>query len=128
MVLAPADILLIHELLMTSFGGMRGITESGFGRLEGAAAAPSASAFGMEIFPSAREKAGALCYAIMKAHPFSDGNKRVALVALDVALDAAGLRLQASNPEAYSAIMALADGSMSREGLLDWLERHSTER
>ena len=31
--LTPADLLAIHELLLTEFGGMRGITEAGFGRL-----------------------------------------------------------------------------------------------
>jgi hypothetical protein len=43
--LTPADLIAIHELLMAEFGGMRGITEAGFGRLEAAAAAPQASMF-----------------------------------------------------------------------------------
>lgn len=122
--LTPADLIAIHELLLTEFGGMRGITEAGFGRLEAAAAAPQASMFGDEIFPSLSAKAAALCQGISRAHPFSDGNKRVALVALDVFLRQNGARLQASNAEAYETIMALARGELAHAALAEWVEGH----
>lgn len=123
--ISAADLILIHELLINEFGGMRGITEAGFGRLEGAAAAPEASAFGAELFPDVRSKAAALCFAIVKAHPFSDGNKRVALVALDVLLAEHGHVLAASNDQAYETIMAVADGRMKRDELIAWVKEHS---
>lgn len=122
--LSPADLIAIHELLLTEFGGMRGITEAGFGRLEAAAAAPQASMFGAEIFPSLSDKAAALCQGIARAHPFSDGNKRVALVALGVFLQQNGARLQANNDEAYATIMALARGELAHAALAEWVARH----
>lgn len=125
--LSPADLIAIHELLLSEFGGMRGITEAGFGRLEAAAATPRASMFGEDIYTTVAEKAAALCLAIVRAHPFSDGNKRVALVALGVALAYNGAWLSATNDEAYSAIMALARGEMGREALAAWVERNSSE-
>jgi death-on-curing protein len=125
--LSPADLIAIHELLLSEFGGMRGITEAGFGRLEAAAATPRASMFGEDIYTSVVEKAAALCLAIVRAHPFSDGNKRVALVALDLALATNGARLLATNDQAYTTIMALARGEMGREELAAWVAEHSSE-
>ena len=123
--LSPADLIAIHELLLSEFGGMRGITEAGFGRLEAAAATPQASMFGEDIYAGVAQKAAALCLAIVRSHPFSDGNKRVALVALDVALALNGARLSASHDQAYEAMMALARGEMGREELAAWVEQHS---
>ena len=125
--LSPADLIAIHEQLLSEFGGMRGITEAGFGRLEAAAATPRASMFGEDIYPGVVENAAALCLAIVRGHPFSDGNKRVALVALGVALARNGARLAATNDEAYTAIMALARGELGREELVAWVEQHSSE-
>jgi death-on-curing protein len=125
--LTPTDLIAIHAMLLSEFGGMRGITEAGFGRLESAAAAPQASMFGEVIYAGVAEKAAALCLAVVRAHPFSDGNKRVALVALDLMLGQNGARLVASNDEAYAAIMALARGEMQHDALADWVARHSTE-
>jgi death-on-curing protein len=123
--LSPADLIAMHELLIAEFGGMRGITEEGFGRLEAAAAAPLASMFGVDIYASLPEKAAALCQAIVRAHPFSDGNKRVALVALSVFLELNGAALAAGNDQAYAVIMALAQGEMERDALVAWVEQHS---
>jgi death-on-curing protein len=126
--LTPADLIAVHELLMAEFGGMRGITEAGFGRLEAATAAPQASMFGEELYAGTASKAAALCQAIVRAHPFTDGNKRVALVALDVFLDANGYALTATNDEVYAVIMALAQSEMGHAALVTWVERHSDER
>jgi death-on-curing protein len=122
--LTPTNLIAIHELLMAEFGGMRGITEAGFGRLEAAAAAPQASMFGEELYAGVVGKAAALCRAIVRAHPFSDGNKRVALVALDLFLEANGFALTATNDQAYTTIMALARGEMEHTALAAWIEQH----
>jgi death-on-curing protein len=124
--LTPADLIAIHELLLSEFGGMRGITAAGFGRLEAAAATPQASMFGEEIYASVAEKAAALCLAIVRAHPFSDGNKRVALVALDVFLALNATRLTATNDAAYATIMALAQDQMGSDELALWVREHSS--
>lgn len=122
--LSAAELLVIHELLINDFGGMRGITESGFGRLEGAVAAPQLSAFGEDLFPDLPSKAAALCAAIVHAHPFSDGNKRVGLVALDMLLTRNGSTLTATNDEAYAVIMTLAQRALDRDALIAWVRQH----
>jgi death-on-curing protein len=69
-------------------------------------------------------KAAALCLAIVRGHPSSDGNKRVALVALDAALALNDARLTATNDQAYTLIMALSRGELGREQLAAWVEEH----
>jgi death-on-curing protein len=123
--LDSADLILIHELLLSTFGGMRGITEAGFGRLEAVVAAPQMSAFGEELYPDALSKATALCLAIVRSHPFSDGNKRVALVALDTFLASNGYTLTVTNDEVYAAMMALARGELGHDDLMRWVQQHS---
>jgi death-on-curing protein len=123
--LTPAELIAMHTLLLSEFGGMPGVTEAGFGRLEAAAAAPQASMFGTAIYATLSQQAAALCLAIVRGHPFSDGNKRVALLALAVFLQQNGARLSASNGEAYTIIMALARGELQQPALAAWVEQHA---
>ncbi len=117
------DLLLIHQALIESFGGMPGVTEAGFARLEAAAAAPQQGAFGMELYPDLAAKAGALAHAIVRGHPFSDGNKRVAVAALDMMLTMNGAGLRADNAAVYTLAMAAAAG-LGREELIAWVRLH----
>jgi death-on-curing protein len=52
------------------------------GLLESAVARPFQSAFGEDAYPSIHEKAAALFHSLIANHPFSDGNKRTAVLAL----------------------------------------------
>lgn len=122
--LSPYDLLLIHQTLLDSFGGLPGITEAGFARLEAAAAVPQQSAFGADLYPDLLAKAGALAHAIIRGHPFSDGNKRVALAALDLMLSINGGTLKASNAEAYALAMTAAEG-IQREELIAWVRTYA---
>lgn len=121
--LTVAELLLIHQALIESFGGMAGITEAGFARLEAAAATPRQSAFGSEIYPDLAAKLGALAYAIIRGHPFSDGNKRVAVVALDLMARLNRAHLSADNDTIYALAMAAAN-DMSRAELIAWVQAH----
>ena len=97
------EVLTIHELIVERFGGLRGITEQGFGRVEAAVAAPEASMFGEDLYAGLAAKAGVLFWRLVRAHGFSDGNKRVALLGLLLYLElhrrqAAGRRRRALRP------------------------------
>lgn len=52
------------------------------GKLEGIIAQVQANYFGKEQYPNLHSKAAFLFYALIKNHPFFNGNKRVAVVAL----------------------------------------------
>jgi len=56
--------------------------------LESACARPFQTAFGQDGYPSILEKAAVLFHGIIANHAFHDGNKRTAVVALDLFLPA----------------------------------------
>lgn len=106
--LSLTEIFLIHELLIETFGGMRGVTEPGFGKLEAAVAAPDVSMFGEDLYTDLPSKASALFYRLIRTHGFSDGNKRVALVALILYLQRHGMRLRADEETLFEFTMGAA--------------------
>ncbi len=110
----------IHELLIETFGGIRGVTEQGFGKLEGALAAPDLSMFGDDLYPTLPDKAAALFHGIVRAHGFTDGNKRVALVGLLVYLEQHGTTLRATDDELYEFTMASAT-TAKRDEVTAWI-------
>jgi death-on-curing protein len=125
--LTLADILMIHELLILEFGGMRGVTEHGFGKLEAAVAAPYASMFGEDLYPDLPAKAATLFWGIARSHGFSDGNKRVALVAVLDLLDRHDQDLAVSEEELYAFVIAAAD-DLTRDEAGGWFREHVRPR
>lgn len=121
--LLATDLLLIHQALLLEFGGIAGITEAGYGRLETVVGTPRQSMFGEDLYPDLPSKAAALVYSLIRNHPFSDGNKRTAVVALAVLLELNGATLHATNAEVYDLAMAVAAG-MPREELTAWVAAH----
>jgi death-on-curing protein len=121
--LSYSEILVIHQLLLDRFGGMPGITETGFGRLEAAVAAPELSMFGDDLYPGVLDKASILFYLLARAHAFSDGNKRVALLALIEFLSRHGMMIAAGPQALYEFVMSTAS-DRSREDVFSWIAAH----
>lgn len=115
------EVLTIHELIVERFGGLRGITEQGFGRVEAATAAQDASMFGEDLYPGLSAKAAVLFWRLVRAHGFSDGNKRVALLGLLLFLELHGARLRGSDDELYALTMGAAEHT-SQEQTAAWIE------
>jgi death on curing protein len=117
------EIVVLHQLLLDEFGGMHGITEQGFGRLEIAVGTPQQTMFGDDLYPTLHDKGAAFFRALVRGHPFSDGNKRVAVLALCEFLGRNGAELHATNDEVYDLAMAAAN-DLSREAIVAWLREH----
>lgn len=113
------DVLIMHRDSIAVHGGIPGVKNEGY--VLSALAQPSMAAFGSDLYPSLPEKAAALCFSFNKNHAFHDGNKRIAFQAANVFLLINGYRLVATNDEAVEMGLAVADGSMSREELVQWI-------
>lgn len=61
-------------------------------------------------------------FHLSQNHPFVDGNKRTAGMAMFTFLRLNGLELIAPEMEYYQTMMAVASGQMSKEQLADWLQ------
>jgi death-on-curing protein len=64
--------------------------------------------------------------AIVRNHPFVDGNKRVALMVMYVFLEINGYRLDAPEVEAVDEMLRLAAGKLDEKELSGWLKTNST--
>jgi hypothetical protein len=90
--LSKALVLAVHRDLLDSFGGVHGLRDEA--ALESALAQPESSFAGRLLHPGVIDQAAAYLFHLCMAHPFVDGNKRVALAAMDTFLTA----LRSSTP------------------------------
>ncbi len=70
--------------------------------------------------------AAAYAYGLAANHPYVDGNKRVALVAMVAFLDRNGVELTATNADALSTMLSVAAGQLTETGLAAWIDEHSS--
>jgi death-on-curing protein len=65
--------------------------------------------------------AAAYGYGLATSHPYTDGNKRIAFLALYVFLGLNGRELEAPEPEVVSVMRAVADHRCSEAQLAEWI-------
>lgn len=112
-------VIAIHRRQIAEHGGIDGIRDQGL--LESALARPQNIEASGESSGVA-ELAAAYAYGIAKNHPFIDGNKRVALVALRTFLLLNGVDIAVSQEEKYLTMLSLADGTLTEKELAEWIE------
>lgn len=118
-------ILKFHEDQIQMYGGTKGIRSEEL--LESALAQPEAS-FGAEyVHENIFEMAAVYGFHICQNHPFFDGNKRTALIAIYTFLFANGFRLSADKRSLYATILALANGKLAKKELSNYLEENCIE-
>ena len=83
--------------------------------LESAASRPFQTAFGRELFPDVLHKAAALFHSLIANHPFYNGNKRTAVLALDHFLLANGYFPVLDDEQMYD--MARTVATYRQEGI-----------
>jgi death-on-curing protein len=116
-------VLTIHADLLQRYGGQPGLRDRGL--LESALAQPRMTFSGKEVHKTVFDKAAAYGFHFCNNHPFIDGNKRVAFVLMDVFLQKNGWEIQATEEEAYSMMISLASGKLSKAQLSSWLKEHT---
>jgi len=74
--------------------------------------------------PDLADLAAAYAHGLAGNHPIVDGNKRVAFLAAYTFLGLNDHDLEAPEPAAVAAVVALAAGELSEEGFAAWVRRH----
>jgi death-on-curing protein len=115
----------IHADLLQRYGGRPGLRDPGL--LDSALAQPKVTVGGKFVHKSLFDKAAAYGFHVCKNHPFVDGNKRVAFVLMDIFLQKNGWEIIANEEEAYSMMMSLASGKLSKAQLSRWLKEHTSK-
>jgi death-on-curing protein len=68
--------------------------------------------------------AAAYAFALATAHPFNDGNKRIAFLTKAVFQGLNGKEIEATETEVVQVVTALAAGSLKEPQLAAWLRDH----
>lgn len=124
--LSPEVIQYFHGLLIQRYGGSAGLRDKGW--LESALAQTQQTMDGQYLHRDIFEMAAAYGFHLCQNHPFADGNKRIALVAMDTFLQLNGLELLAGEKETYVIMLRLATGGLSKQELTQWLKEHVEAR
>jgi len=115
-------LVLLHDESLAEHGGASGLRDEGL--LESALARPLNLATYKKA-PDAAALAAAYGVGLAKNHPFVDGNKRAAFLAVGLLLALNGYRLRASQLEATKAMLAVAAGELSEPDFADWIRQNS---
>lgn len=121
-ILNSEDVLYLHSRMIDITGGAKGIRDAG--ALESAIYHAYASFDRRDLYPTIEEKAARQAYALVRNHPFIDGNKRIGLYVMLVLLEMNGIKLSFTQPELIELGQGLADGSIDSALLLDWIVGH----
>lgn len=117
---------MLHGDTMSHEGGLSGIRDHGL--LDAAVAMPRQQFGGEYLHPDVPAMAAAYLYHLARNHPFHDGNKRVAVMAAYVFLDANGMDLKVSPSDLEAVTRGVASGEMKKDALIEWMEQHAHPR
>ena len=113
-------VMAIHDDQIRLYGGAYGVRD--MSALDAALHMPRAQFGGEFLHTTIFEMAAAYGFHLCQNHPFLDGNKRAAGMAMFTFLQLNGLEPGASEPDYYAVMMSIAGGQMSKEQLANWLQ------
>ncbi len=115
---------LLHDESLATHGGAGGLRDEGL--FESALARPlHLAAYGS---PDVWDLAASYGIGLAKNHPFVDGNKRTAFLAVGMFLVLDGWRLTAPQADATLTMLAVASGQMDEAAFARWLRQHGQKR
>ena len=119
-----AVLIAAHDEQLAEHGGAAGFRDEGL--FDSALSRPlNLDAYGE---PDACALAASYAVALAKNHPFIDGNKRTAFVAMELFLMLNGHELNATDVECVLAMLAVAGSEWDEATLAAWLRTHTAPR
>jgi death on curing protein len=107
-----------HLDQLREHGGLLGVRDES--ALEAALARPQQKSHSEPVSDLAT-LAAAYAFGIERAHPFNDGNKRIAFLTAVIVLGLNGKDLNASEFEVVQVMTALAAGSLAEDEMAAWM-------
>lgn len=110
----------VHEEQLAEHGGGTGVRDAHL--LESAMARPEQLAhYGQ---PDAADLAASYGFGISRNHPFVDGNRRSAFVAVELFLALNGFALTAGDADCVVNMLDLAAGKLPEAAFTEWIRQH----
>lgn len=119
-----AVLITVHEMQLAEHSGGSGLRDGAL--LESALAKPlNLAAYGN---PDVCALAAAYGCGIARNHAFIDGNKRTALVAVELFLRLNGWQLVVSDADCVLTMLDVASGDITESDFAAWLRAHTAKR
>lgn len=115
----------VHLDQIREHGGLQGIRDEN--ALE-SALARARNKWEHEPTSDVATLAAAYGFGIVTSHPYRDGNKRIAFLAVVVFLGLNGWTLTATEAEVVTTMLAAADHRCTEEELAAWIRKHMVAR
>jgi death-on-curing protein len=114
-----ADVLRnVQARLLEKYGGLSGVRDNG--ALESAIARPK-NLHAYEDVTSIARLGASVAWAIVRNHPFVDGNKRAAFAALTIFLELNGHGLTCSQVEETAMVLRAAASEITEDEWIGWV-------
>ena len=110
-------LILLHDESLAIHGGLPGIRDEGL-LLSALARPENLVAYGN---PDLADCAASYGFGLAKNHPFADGNKRAAFLAVGLFLRLNGFRLSVTQADATRTVLALAAGDLAEADFAGWI-------
>lgn len=120
--LTVSEITELHDSIIIKTGGSPGLRDMGL--LESAVLGCHQSFDGVDLYPTVIDKSARMAYSICKNHPFVDGNKRSAVIAMLVLLRINGVELTYSQHELVSLGVGISNDLITYEEIASWINAH----
>ena len=119
-------ILSLHQDQLMRYGGKPGLRDKKL--FKSAMAQPEASLQGEYVHEDIFHMAAAYGFHLCQNHPFYDGNKRTALIAMYTFLYVNGYQIVADKKSLFAIMMDLAQGKVTKDQLRKFLEKNTKKR
>jgi death-on-curing protein len=113
----------VHLDQLREHGGLSGIRDEN--ALESALARPRQK-WAYDADCDLAQLAAAYAFGIASSHPYQDGNKRAAFLAMAIFLGLNGYEIEAPEPEVVTVMLNLAAGRLTEAELAEWLRGRMT--
>ena len=111
----------IHADQLRQHGGLPGVRDENV--LESALARPRQK-WAYDPASDLASLAAAYAFGLVRNHPYRDGNKRIGFLILATFLGINGHELDTTDEDVVTAMLALADGSLTEGRLTSWVRDH----
>ncbi len=114
------EVIAIHLEVLREFGGEPDILN--LEHVKSSVETPQQTMFGDELYPTLESKAAILFFLLIKNHPFMDGNKRTAVLAMLEFLERNAFTLNTSNDELYEFTLDVATSRLEKDQITLWIQ------
>jgi death on curing protein len=111
----------VHLDQLREHGGLPGMREEN--ALEAALVRPQ-QRWHYEAQSDLATLAAAYGWGLVTSHPYRDGNKRIAFLAMAIFVGLNGCEIEAAQEEVVTTMLAAAAGQLTETQLADWVRAH----